>query len=154
MRAFILAVCLLFGVTSLAAAQSATIEVTGAWARATAGKAPGGAFMTITNKGAGADRLVGASTSAAESAELHVTKNVDGVMKMTPVPVLEIKPGQSVKLAPGGYHIMLMGLKAPLKQGASFPLALTFEKAGTVEVTVKVGKPGAMSSVPTGMNMN
>ncbi len=151
MRTFILATIILIGLSSLARAQPGSIEVSAAWARATAGSAPGGAFMTIINKGPSDDRLIAASTTVARTAELHETKQENGVMKMTPVPALEIKAGTKVTLAPGGLHIMLTGLKAPLKQGESFPLVLKFDKAGAVNVMVKVEKPGAMTG---GMNMN
>jgi hypothetical protein len=66
-----------------------------------------------------------------------------GMMKMRPVPGLSVAPGKPVKLAPGGYHIMLMGLKAPLKQGDSFPLTLRFEHAAPMTVTVNVEAIGA-----------
>jgi copper(I)-binding protein len=151
MRTFILATIILIGLSNLARAQPGSIEVSDAWARATAGSSPGGAFMTIVNAGTSDDRLVAASTTVARTAELHETKDENGVMKMTPVPALEIKAGTRVTLAPGGLHIMLTGLKAPLKQGESFPLVLRFDKAGAVNVMVKVEKPGAMTS---GMNMN
>ena len=150
MRSLILAIAFLIGLCDLTGAQAGSIEVRDAWARATAGSAPGGAFMTIVNTGASDDRLIAASSPFAGMAELHETKEVNGVVKMTPVPVLEIKAGTKVILAPGGLHIMLMDLKAPLKRGQSFPLMLSFEKAGMVEVTVKVQKAGAMS----GMDMN
>ena len=151
MRTFILATIILIGLSNLARAQPGSIEVSDAWARATAGSSPGGAFMTIVNTGTSDDRLVAASTTVAQTAELHETKDENGVMKMTPVPALEIKAGTRVTLAPGGLHIMLTGLKAPLKQGESFPLVLRFDKAGAVNVMVKVEKPGAMTS---GMYMN
>ena len=150
MRSLILAIAFLIGFCSLAGAQAGSIEVRDAWSRATPGSAPGGAFMTIVNRGASDDRLIAASSPIAEMAELHETKEVNGVVKMTPVPVLEIKAGTKVILAPGGLHFMLMHLKAPLKRGQSFPLILSFEKAGMVDVTVKVQKAGAMS----GMGMN
>jgi len=151
MRTFILATIIFIGLSNLARAQPVSIEVSVAWARATAGSSPGGAFMTIVNMGTSDDRLIVASTTVARTAELHETKEENGVMKMTPVPALEIKPGTRVTLAPGGIHIMPTGLKAPLKQGESFPLVLKFEKAGAVNVMVKVEKPGAMTG---GMNMN
>jgi copper(I)-binding protein len=155
MRAFILAAAILVGLSGLAAAQSSPIEVSNAWARATVGSSPGGAFMTIVNKGTTDDRLIAASSSVAQTAALHETKNVNGVMRMPLVPALEIKAGAKLMLAPGGFHIMLMGLKAPLKQGESFPITLTFEKAGKVDTMVKVGKPGAMTGGDmNGMNMN
>lgn len=121
------------------------ISVTQVWGRATPGNVPTGAlYLTITNKGAAPDHLVGASTPAAKQAELHQMIMNNGVMEMRPVPSLEIMPGKSLVLAPNGYHVMLTGLKAPLKEGQSVPLTLTFEKAGTVKVTAKIAKVGAM----------
>ena len=70
------------------------------------------------------------------------------VMKMRPLASLDIPAGQPVTLKPGGEHIMLMGLNGPLREGQSFPLTLTFEKAGTREVTVAVEKPGAAGPAP------
>ena len=132
---------------SLAAwAQGAsTIQVEQAWARATAGQIhTGAAYLTLVNTGAGTDRLVRVETPVAERAELH-THMVDGdVMRMRPVAAIEINPGEPSVLKPGGLHVMLMGLKAPLKAGDSFPLALTFEKAGRIEVTVAIGAAGAL----------
>jgi len=88
-------------------------------------------------------------------AELHRTENDNGVMKMVPIAAIDVKAGQKVALAPGGYHVMLMDLKAPLTEGQSFPLTLVFDKAGKIDVMVKVGKAGAMGSGDMGgMNMN
>jgi len=86
----------------------------------------------------------------AGEAQLHTTITDNGVMKMRPVSAIDLKPGASVTLKPGGMHVMLMDLKQPLKNGDSFPIALTFEKAGKVNATVKVQKAGAMSG---GMDM-
>jgi periplasmic copper chaperone A len=160
MKAFVLALLCLLGLAGAAQAQSGasadgSIQIVSPWARATAGSASaGGAFMTIVNKGASADRLIGAASPIAGMAELHETKSENGVMTMSPVPALEIPAGGKAMLAPGGYHVMLMGLKAPLKEGQSFPLTLTFEKAGKIDVEVKIGKPGAMNGDMDGMNMN
>lgn len=125
-------------------AQTQPIEVQNAWARATAaGAKAGGVFLTITDKG-GPDRLVGASTPVAAVAEVHETINDNGVMRMRPIPALPLQPGQPVVLKPGGYHIMLMGMKQQLKDGETFPVTLNFEKAGSVTTTVHVAKAGAM----------
>ena len=116
------------------------------WARATVqGQAAGGAFVAIENKGA-ADRLLGASSGAAASVELH-TMSMDGdVMRMRQVKAIDLPAGARVELKPGALHIMLLGLKAPLAAGSSFPLTLRFEKAGDVKVDVHVEapKPDAM----------
>lgn len=126
------------------AADAGGVKVTAAWARATAGKArAGAAFLTITNSGAAADRLTGAATDRAKHAMVHQNIVENDVASMRHVMALDVPAGKSVTFAPGGYHVMLMGLTAPLKKGERFPLSLTFEKAGTVTVTVTVEGPGA-----------
>jgi copper(I)-binding protein len=85
-----------------------------------------------------------ASTPVAEHAELHQMKMDNGVMEMRPVPDLPIAPGQTLVLEPNGYHVMLEGLKAPLKEGETVPLTLTFAHAGPQQVTASIGKVGAM----------
>jgi copper(I)-binding protein len=117
------------------------VMVKGAFARASAmstAKA-GAVYMTLMNQGAAADRLMTMTTEAAMSAEIHETLMEDGVAKMRPVEVFEIPAGGSVELKPGGYHIMLMGLKAPLKKGDMIMLQLKFEHAGLVDVMAHVG---------------
>ena len=118
----------------------AEVEVSRAWARATApGQETGGVFLTIRNRGGSSDRLVGGSSSAAQSVEIH-TMSMDGaVMRMRRQQAVDIPARGSVELAPGGTHLMLVGLKAPLNQGKSVPVSLEFEKAGlkTVEVRVR-----------------
>ena len=126
-------------VPGLAAAQ-VTIDMP--WARATAPTAlAGGAFMTITS--AKADRVTKTESPIATTVELHQTVEEAGVMKMKPVPTLDLVPGKSVTLKPGSYHMMLIGLKAPLKQGESFPLTLHFANSPPVTVEVKIAAPGA-----------
>jgi copper(I)-binding protein len=132
------------GLATIAPAQPPPVEVQNAWARATAaGATAGGVFLTMMDKGA-PDRLVSASTPVAAMAEVHETVNDNGVMRMRPVPALPVPANQPVELKPGGYHIMLMGLKQQLKDGETFPVTLTFEKAGSVTATVHVEKAGAM----------
>ena len=148
MRHALLAAILLSSLTSAGNAQPMPgsqqgIAVSNAWARASAGAATtGAAYFTITDN-ASADRLIGASTPVAGKAELHESRNENGVMQMRAVPSLPLEPGKSVTLAPGGYHVMLMELKQPLKVGDSFPLTLTFEKAQAITVQVKIGAAGA-----------
>ena len=126
---------------SPAFAQTAPV-IEQAWARATAANAQtAAAYLTL--HGTGADALTGVSTPAAASAALHRSQTVDGVMEMRPVGTLPLQPGQEVKLAPGGLHIMLMGLTQPLKPGDHFPLTLNFTHAGAVTTTVTVGSAGA-----------
>jgi periplasmic copper chaperone A len=137
--------------TSAGAQQNdhATVEVQKAWARATTG-AVGAAYFSLVNKGGAPDRLIALKTPVAEKAELHEEKMKNGVMEMRPVGPLLIEPGQSATLKPGARHVMLMGLKHPLKEGEDFPLTLSFEKAGDVRVMVPVQKAGAMGADAAG----
>ena len=115
------------------------------WARATIGQAKAGAaYFTVANNGAAADRLVAVESPAAKRSELHGHTMDGGVMRMRPVEAIELAPGAPVVLQPGGLHVMLMGLKAPLKQGGRFPLTLIFEKSGRLEVEVRVEGATAM----------
>ena len=134
----------LLGASALA--DEAGIHVAQAWARATPGAATTGAvYLTVSNSGPAADMLTAVTTPAAEKAELHETKMANGVMEMRPVAELPIAPGQSVTLDPAsGYHIMLIGLRAPLKEGDHLTLTLTFQHAGVQQVTAMVAKIGAM----------
>ncbi|BAI74110.1 hypothetical protein AZL_a05790 (plasmid) [Azospirillum sp. B510] len=124
--------------------KAGPIEIGHPWARATAASAPnGGAYLSLKNTGTAEDRLVGASTPAAEKAELHTHLNENGVMKMREVAGgIPVAPGEEVKLAPGGLHIMLLGLKQPLEKGSRVPMTLRFEKAGTVDVEIAVEAAG------------
>lgn len=121
------------------------LQIIHPWARASAGNAMNGAvYVEIVNGGSAPDRLIAAATPAATHAELHTNISENGVMKMRPVEAIDIAPGQHVVLEPGGLHLMLMGLVAPLVEGDSFPITLTFEKAGSLEVSAKVASVGAM----------
>jgi periplasmic copper chaperone A len=129
-------------VASAALAQTAQLEVSSAWARATPAKAENGvAYVTIQSPTE--DRLLSAASPVAKKLELHTMEMAGMVMKMPRLDGLAIPAGQPVTLKPGGEHIMLMGLNGPLREGQSFPLTLTFEKAGVREVTVAVEKAGA-----------
>jgi len=109
------------------------------WARATAASAKAGAlYLTVRNSGAEADRLTGVSTDAAERCELHRSELSGDVMTMRMVAEVDVPPGGSATFAPQGAHIMLMGLKAPLKKGAHFTATLHFAKAGDVAIEVAV----------------
>lgn len=119
------------------------------WARATSAKTPNGAaYLTLAIEGAKRDRLVSAATPVARRAALHTHLMQNNVMKMRPVDAIDVTPGSPTVLKPGGLHIMLMGLKAPLEEGSRFPLTLTFDKAGSIEIQVEVHKAGAMSPGP------
>lgn len=125
-----------------------TVEVKDAWARATVpGQTASGAFMKITAK-EGA-QLVGADSSAAEVVEVHEMRLEGNVMRMRAAPVIDLPVGQTVELKPGGYHVMLMDLKAPLKAGSSLPLTLTFKNAKGVESKVQLQVP-VRTAAPTG----
>lgn len=132
-------------VTLLAAAAPAheyrrgALEIDHPWARATPPAAKNGAvYLEIRNTGAEPERLVRVSTPAAEKAELHRTEREGDVLRMRDMPVLVIPPNDSALLHPAGPHIMLTGLKAPLKAGTEFPITLHFEKIGPVEIEVRV----------------
>lgn len=130
-----------------ALAQTSHIEIGSAWARATPGGATSG-VVYLTIRSPSVDRLVSAASPVAGKAELHSMAMAGMVMKMRPLAGLAIPAGRPVTLEPGGNHIMLLGLKQPLRAGQSFPLTLTFAKAGPRVVTVAVEKPGAMSAGP------
>ena len=140
MKLLVFALGLVFA--SAGFAQTSQIEVGNAWARATPGKAEDGAAY-VTIRSPTADRLLSAASPVAKKVELHSMEMAGMVMKMRPMSSLDIPAGQPVTLKPGGEHIMLMGLNGPLREGQSFPLTLTFEKAGAREVTVAVEKSGA-----------
>ncbi|MGJ3262960.1 MAG: copper chaperone PCu(A)C [Salinarimonas sp.] len=125
--------------------EAGDIRVETPWSRATPGAAPvAGGYLTIVNTGSEPDRLVGGSAEIAERFEVHSMETVDGVARMAPVEGgLEIPPGASVALAPGGYHVMFMGLRRPLAEGESFEGTLVFERAGEVPVTFAVGALGS-----------
>ena len=138
----LIAVAAFLSIATAAFAQTGQLEISNAWARATPAKAENGvAYLTIRSPTP--DRLVSVSSPVAKKAELHTMSMEGMVMKMRPLAGLDIAAGQPVTLKPGGEHIMLLGLSEPLREGQSFPLTLTFEKAGMREVTVAVEKPGA-----------
>jgi hypothetical protein len=118
------------------------------WARATPPTAPsGGGFLTITNKGTAPDRLVSASSPAAGAVQVHEMKMEGSIMRMREVEKgLEIPPGATVTLAPGGLHLMMMGLKVPFKKDEKVPVTLVFEKAGKIDVELDVVPIGATPS--------
>lgn len=115
------------------------------WARATpAGAKNGAAYVTLINNGKARDSLLSATTPVAEKVQFHSTSEEHGVSHMREMHAVEVAPGARVTFSPGGMHIMVVGLKQPLKEGQTFPLSLTFEKAGKVDVTVSIAKVGAM----------
>jgi copper(I)-binding protein len=134
--------------------KAGDLVITQAWTRATPkGAKIGGGYLTIENKGTAPDRLIGGSADIAGSVQVHEMSMDDGVMKMRPLDKgLAIEPGKTVKLAPGGYHLMMTDLKSPLKQGDKLPITLEFEKAGKVQVSFEVEGVGAQgpASAPSG----
>src|SRR5215831_16661157 len=129
-----------------------TIEIAAPWTRATPkGATIAGAYMTLRNKGSAPDRLVGGSAAAAGRFEVHRMVMEQGVAKMRPVEGgLEIKPGETVELKPGSFHVMLTGLKQPLEKGAKVKGTLQFEKAGKVEIEYAVEALGATAPAAGG----
>lgn len=138
------------GVLSALSAQAheamvGDLEIGHSWSRATAPTAPTGAvYFAVENHGDTADRLLGATGDVADAVELHRSSTDDaGTAQMDPLDGIDIPAHGEAELAPGGDHIMLIGLHAPLKEGTSFPLTLTFEHAGTVTVDVEVQSIGS-----------
>ena len=120
------------------------IAVENAWSRATPAQAhTGAAFFVVENRGANDDTLLGADSEVADSVELHTHINDGGVMRMRPVEGILVPAGGRAELKPGGLHVMLMGLRAPLEEGRTFTLGLTFAHAGHVAVPVTVKGIGA-----------
>ena len=146
--------------------KAGELTITQAWSRATPkGAKIGSGYLTIENKGSAPDRLVGISADIAGKVEVHEMAMNNGVMTMRPLDKgLTIDPGKTVKLAPGGYHLMMFDLKSPLKQGDKVPVTLEFEKAGKVQLSLDVQGVGAqgpgagsggmnMKKMPNGMKM-
>ena len=123
--------------------KAGDLEITHPWSQELPPNAPTvAAYFVIRNTGNTADRLLGVDTPIAEKAELHQHVMQGDLMKMQPVPSVEVVPGGSVTFAPMAYHVMLVGLKdrSLLKDGERFPMTLHFEKAGDISVEVKVQK--------------
>src|SRR5215212_2944233 len=128
------------------------LVISQAWSRATPGGAKiGGGYLTIQNKGSTPDRLLGGSADVADRVQIHEMTVNNGVMTMRPLDKgLAIEPGKTVKLAPGGHHLMLLDLKSPLKQGDRLPVTLEFEKAGKVKLSLDVQGVGAQRPAAEG----
>ena len=132
-------------VASTAWAQSAPVVVEGAWARASvAGQKATGAFMRLTAQEN--TQLVRVQSPAAAVAEVHEMKMENDVMKMRAVSALDLPAGQAVELRPGGYHVMLMDLKAPLAVGSEVALTLVLRNAQGVETSVPLTLPVALKA--------
>jgi|SRR5262245_38970295 len=121
-----------------ALAAKANIDITDAWTRATAGNATTAAIYFHLVSAKDPDRLMSVEAPAAQKAEIHEETTQNGVVRMNNLAAIDIPAGGTVNFAPGGKHLMLTGLKAPLKEGESFLITLTFDKAGTQSTPVKV----------------
>ena len=132
--------------------KAGNLVITQAWSRATPGGAKvAGGYLTVENKGTLPDRLVGGSAEIAGKFEIHEMAMNNGVMTMRQLDKgLAVEPGKTVTLAPGGYHLMLMDLKEPLKQGDKVPVTLEFEKAGKISFSLEVQGVGAKGPSGTG----
>ena len=119
------------------------VKVTDAWARATAPGQGGAVYATIDNKGGTGDRLVSVSTDRASMAMIHEGGMENGVARMRMVDSIDVPAGGQAKLAPGGNHVMLEGLKAPLAAGDRFQLTMRFERSGEMSIPVAVVAPGS-----------
>lgn len=144
-----LSALLLAGAVHGQSQDAGDIRIGPSYARATVAQQPSaGAYLTLENRGSVRDRLIGISTPVARSAEIHTMRMEGDVMRMREVGTLDLAPAAKVEMRPGsGHHIMLMGLKQPLQAGDKFPMTLSFEKAGKVEISVSVGEKSAK---PTG----
>ncbi|MEP4377846.1 MAG: copper chaperone PCu(A)C [Alphaproteobacteria bacterium] len=124
--------------------KSEHLTISHPWSRATApSQKVGAVFMTIKTKGNNTDRLIGARSPDAETVQIHNHTMVDGVMRMRPVDGVTIPAEGEAVLEPGGFHIMLIGLKAPLFEETVIPLTLEFENAGKVEIEAVIEAAGA-----------
>jgi periplasmic copper chaperone A len=147
---FVFAAALAACVAMPAQAEDVTagsLKISAPWARATPkGASVGAGYMKITNTGTALDRLVSGATEISERFEVHAMSMDNGVMQMRSMDQgIEIKPGETIELKPGGYHVMFVGLKQPLEQGQPVKATLVFEKAGKVDVTFSVEGIGAQT---------
>lgn len=139
-----IALALTLGWGHPAGAAEPSVRATDAWARATGPDTPVSmAFITLTNTGTEADRLVAATTPAAAKVEFHRHVHADGTMKMQRQEAVDLPPGAAVRFSPGGLHVMLDGLKARLAAGQAIPLTLTFARSAPLTVPVAVIAQGA-----------
>ncbi len=127
------------------------LEIKHPWARATPkGASVAGGYLKIINTGTTPDRLIGGSATVAGKFEIHEMKMNNGVMQMRPVTGgIEIKPGETVELKPGSYHLMFLNIKAPFEQGKRVKGTLVFEKAGLIEVEYAAEAVGASPKAGT-----
>ena len=139
MRRFAIATAALCAAASVYAADAkvGNLSIDDVWARSGQPGQVSAAFMEIKNKGA-ADKIVSANCDCAKATELHTMTMADGKMIMAQVPTMEVPANGELKLKPGGYHIMLIGLNRPLVSGETLPIKVKFEKAGEVTLQAKI----------------
>lgn len=132
------------------------IDIGHPWSRPTPKDANiAGGYLTITNKGKVADRLIGGASPAASQIEVHEMSSVDGMMKTRALTNgIEIKPGKTIELKPGSYRILLLGLKEPFQLGQKVKGTLLFEKAGPVEIVYNIEENGQATAAPAGATMH
>ena len=134
-------VCSLMMLLSLAS-QAQSVEISDAWARALPPVAKvGAAYVTLTNRSGSTVTINNVTSSIAKEVEVHDHIMEDGVMKMTQIIGLEVGAGESVKMKPHGKHLMLFGLKEPLKDGGTFSMRIEFKEINPVEFEVPIKKP-------------
>ncbi|MBI1260623.1 MAG: copper chaperone PCu(A)C [Rhizobiales bacterium] len=144
MRKLIATVVVVWAVASPALAEE-SVRVFDAWARASVlASRPGAAYVTIESTSD--DTLIGASTPVAEQVMIHAVEKDGDVSRMKHIETLELPAGERITLAPGGMHLMLMGLQDKLSEGTTFPMTLSFENAG--EITVEVSVLGIAAEGP------
>jgi copper(I)-binding protein len=147
------AVLVLSASAQAAAYRAGGLEITQPWSRPAAAGTNGAGFMTVTNTGKTADTLKAVETPAARRAEIHQTSMAGGVMSMKRLDAgLPLGPGESVTFAPGGYHLMLVGLTKASKTGDKIPATLVFASGARIriEFPVGAGPAGATMSMPMG----
>lgn len=125
--------------------RAGDIKIGHPWTRATPPSAKvGGGYLSLTNKGSSPDRLLGGTSPLAGRVEVHTMAVDNGVMTMRPLPDgLEIPAGETVELAPGGYHLMLFELTGPIRRGDMVSVTLRFEKGGSIDVELAAGEIGS-----------
>ena len=143
---------LLLQLASIQIVSAAELDVSSEFARASAGLARNGAiFLTIKNHGKSDDTLISASTDVSKRTELHGHSMKDGIMWMSQVKGgIPIPAGGMAQLKPGGFHVMLMGLKLPLKKGEKVAVILTFKNGSQIKVDVPILGAGAKSAMKQG----
>ncbi|MGE3623781.1 MAG: copper chaperone PCu(A)C [Bdellovibrionales bacterium] len=147
MFVFCLVLLMAPGIARAHSYQQGDIRIGHVWTRATAGSSTTAAiYMPLLNAGKDADRLIGASSDDAEKIEIHESRSEGGIMKMEMQKAIDLEPNKPVALKPRGLHLMVFGLKQPIKEGEKFPVTLQFEKAGSVKVEAMVEAAGAQSS--------